>query len=81
MQKVNKEEIRKIFMETFSDSKIPSDITNLKLGEIEEWDSLGNFNLLLAIEEYYKVKFDVDQMSSIKSVKDIIKNLEKISNK
>lgn len=81
MQKINKEEIRKIFMETFVDSKVPSDIENLKLGEIDEWDSLGNFNLLLAIEEYYKVKFDMDQMSSIKSVKDIIYNLEKILNK
>lgn len=81
MQKINKEEIRKIFIETFADSKIPGDIANLKLGEIEEWDSLGNFNLLLAIEEYYKVKFDMDQMSSIKSVKDIINNLEKIFNK
>ena len=48
----------------------------MKIGDLDEWDSLGNLNLLLAVEEFFNVKFDVEQMSNIKSVSDIINNLD-----
>ena len=49
MIKVKLEDIENILLSTFSDFKKDKPIINLQLGDIDEWDSLGNFNLLLAI--------------------------------
>ena len=46
-KKIN--QLRNIFCETFPDAKIPKNIEKLKVGDFDEWDSLGNFNLLLAM--------------------------------
>ena len=45
------------------------------MGDIEEWDSMGNFNLILAVEQHYGVQFNLDDMEKIKSVREIIKAL------
>ena len=60
---------------TFTKSTIPKNIDNLKLGDFIEWDSLGNFNLLLEIEKEFNYRFDTTKFSEMKSVKDIKKNL------
>ena len=41
--------LRELMQQTFKNSLIPEDISNLKMGDFDEWDSLGNFNLILAI--------------------------------
>ena len=69
--------IKKILKETFSKSKIPNDISKLKMGDIKEWDSLGNFNLLLAIESEFKIRFSMKEISEIKSIKSLEQNLKK----
>lgn len=71
--------IKKALKDTFSNSKIPSNVSKLKLGDFKEWDSLGNFNLLLAIEEEFKIKFSMNEISKFKSVKEILSYLEKQS--
>ena len=65
-----------ILKETFVEANIPKEITELKIGDLKGWDSLGNFNLLLAIEEDFSIRFSMEQISGIKSVKDIILALE-----
>ena len=52
-------------------------INNLKLGSYKEWDSLNHFNLLLQIEKDFKIKFSTRDFSILKSVKQIIKVLNK----
>lgn len=69
--------ISSILNEVFADSKVPKNIKNLQMGDLKDWDSLGNFNLLLAIEEEFSIRFTMDQMSKIKKIKDIIEVLEK----
>ena len=69
--------IKKILKETFSKSKIPNDISKLKMGDIKEWDSLGNFNLLLAIESEFKIRFSMKEISEIKTIKSLEQNLKK----
>ncbi len=76
MNKKKINELREIFCKTFPNTTIPKNIEKMKVGDLDEWDSLGNLNLLLAVEEFFNVKFDVEQMSNIKSVSDIINNLE-----
>ena len=46
------------------------------MGDFEEWDSIGNFNLILAVEQKYKVQFEMENLDKIKSIKDIKKFLE-----
>lgn len=69
--------VREILTSTFPNSSIPSNCSDLKIGDLEEWDSLGNFNLLLAIEFEYAIRFSLEEMSEIKSVSDIVVALKK----
>jgi acyl carrier protein len=68
--------LRKIIVDTFSKSNIPENIDNLKMGDIDEWDSIGNFNLILAIEQKYGIRFNMEDLDNLKSVKEIKRLLE-----
>ena len=69
--------LRQILIDTFTKSNIPENIDDLKMGDFEEWDSIGHFNLILAVEQKFKVQFDMENLDKIKSIKDIKKFLEK----
>jgi len=74
--------LRQILIETFINSSIPENIDNLKIGDLDEWDSLGNFNLILAIEQNFGIQFNFDQLENLNSIAEITKALENdISNK
>lgn len=47
--------------------KITSDTLQ---GDVDEWDSLAHFKLVIQIEGKYGVKIPVNKVSSIKSVAD-----------
>ena len=38
---------------------------------LPEWDSLAHFCIVAAIEEKYKIKLEMNQIITIKSIKDI----------
>ena len=80
MKKIKIEDLIEIFTSVFPDSNIQNSILNLQLGDIEEWDSQGHLNLLLSIEDFYNIRFTMDQMAEIKSIKQIIEVLEGHSN-
>lgn len=40
--------------------------------DIEEWDSLNNINLVVAIEKEFKIKFNLEELISLKNVGDMI---------
>ena len=65
---------------TFRKSKIPKKINNLKIGDLKEWDSLGNFNLILEIEKVFNQRFSTKIFNQIKSIKDLKKFLNKSGN-
>lgn len=70
-------ELKKILKKVFTTAQIPSNIKNLKIYDIPEWDSLGNFNLLLEIEKHYKIRFSEVEISEITSIKKILEKLAK----
>ena len=76
MKEIDKN-LQKILRKVFKNSKIPKNITKLKLGDIKEWDSLGNFNLILEVENNFKIKFDTSDFSNISSIESIKKLLKK----
>jgi acyl carrier protein len=69
--------MREILLKAFNKSKIPKNISNLKIGDLKEWDSLGNFNLLLEIEKTFKIRFDFSEIENLRSVPAIIEALKK----
>jgi len=68
--------LRQILINTFTKSSIPENIDDLKMGDFDEWDSLGNFNLILAIEQSYQIQFDIEALEKLTSVREIKKFLD-----
>ena len=58
--------------EIFKKEKIPKNVNNLELGSLKSWDSLSHLNLLLVIEKKFKIKFTLDQMYELRTIKEII---------
>jgi len=49
----------------------PLSFDDLRMGAVEEWDSLTNLNLLLAIENEFSVRFSTEELASIQSLQEI----------
>jgi len=64
------EQIKNI-MEDIFETKINSLSDELGPNDIENWDSLGQMKLIVALEEMYKVKFEVSEMFEIFTLGDI----------
>jgi len=75
MQKVTEVQLKKVFKKLFSGS-FKGKFINLKLGDIKKWDSLGNFNLLLLIEKEFNFRFSNEEISELKSIKEILYTLQ-----
>ena len=75
MTKLDKK-LTDILKKVFKKKKINKKLDLLKMGDFKEWDSLGNFNLILEVERYFDIKFNAQDFSEISSIKDI-KNLLK----
>jgi acyl carrier protein len=72
MKVLDLRDIENILYEVFSVKKFPKKIEELKYEDFNEWDSLGNFNLLLAVEEFYNVRFTTEEITNIRSVKELL---------
>ena len=60
-----------IFKDVFDDEDIV--LTNeTTANDIEDWDSLAQINLLVAIKKEFKINFDLEEVSQYKNVGDII---------
>jgi len=51
--------------------------SNSKMYDFVKWDSMGNFNILLAVEKNFKIKFSSKEFNEIKSFKEILKVVKK----
>ena len=49
------------------------------MGDIKQWDSLGNLNLIFEIEKKFKIRFKTKDFSKITSIKDIIHFVKRLS--
>ncbi len=72
------ERIREIIAETINVS--PETITeSLAIGDIEQWDSMGNMAIIAAIEEQMGIEFPIEDLFELNSVQSIIDEIDKIS--
>lgn len=70
------EQVQQIFRTVFdNDSLILNDQTNA--GDIEDWDSLEQINLLTAMEKKFSIKFEISEVVSLANVGEMVDLLEK----
>lgn len=67
--------LREIFCEILELEECPDDFETLKMGDLLEWDSLANMNILLSIEEHYGIRFSVKEMEEINSIEKMNKKI------
>ena len=72
-----KKKLYKILQSVDTKIKIKDKTKNLEVGEVEFWDSLSHLNFMLAVEEKFKVRFSIDEMTNIKSINQIEQALSK----
>lgn len=71
--------INKIFAQVFKDPdiEINGDTTS---DDIKNWDSLNNMILVVMIEDFYKIRFDLDEVQNLKNVEDLCNCVAKYLN-
>lgn len=74
MNKKNKDKVYKIIKEVFplTEGEISNDWGP---DQIQEWDSLGHLNLVMALGEKFDVSLEFNEVMSIETVGDIYKVL------
>ena len=66
-----------IFQDIFDDEDIVlTEATNSD--DIEDWDSLEQIKLLVAIEKKYSIKFKLDDVAKLANVGDMVSLIEKM---
>ncbi len=61
------ERLNEVFRDVFDDSSIVVD-DNTTSKDIEDWDSLEHINLVGAVEQEFKMRFKMKEVSSMKNV-------------
>ena len=75
MRKDSTEKLREVISIAFPNSLLPENIMELGYGALEEWDSLGNFALLMLVEQEFGIEFTMKELSEVKSVHQILARL------
>ncbi|HEX3945985.1 MAG TPA: acyl carrier protein [Rhizomicrobium sp.] len=50
---------------------------DLKIGDIEQWDSVAHLDLMAEIELEFGVRFDLDEITTLTSLPELLSRLEK----
>ena len=50
---------------------------DLKIGDVEQWDSVAHLDLMSEIERAFGVRFDLDEIASLTSLSEIMASLAK----
>ena len=61
------ERLQQVFEDTFSDDSYQFSIDTTQ-DDVEEWDSLNQVRLLMAIEQEFDIKFDLEEMERLTGV-------------
>ncbi|MBR2526176.1 acyl carrier protein [bacterium] len=72
----NFEKLQTIFREVFDDESL-----NIKreysAADIEDWDSLAQINLIVAIEKEFNLKFNINEISALENIGDMLDLIER----
>ena len=69
-------ELQPIFQDMFDDDElVVTDETNA--AQIEDWDSLAQIRLVVAIEKHFSIKFNFGELQDLNDVGDMIDVIQK----
>lgn len=51
--------------------------SELRIGDVDQWDSVAHLDLMSEIEQEFGVRFDLDQMTTLTSLPELVDWLEK----
>lgn len=70
------ERLQVIFREVFDDENIilKRETTS---ADIDDWDSLAQINLIVAIEDEFKIKFNIEEISMLQNVGEMLDLIER----
>jgi len=51
--------------------------SDLKIGDVEQWDSVAHLDLMSEIEQQFGVRFDLDEITALTSLPELFSRLEK----
>lgn len=70
------QELQPIFHDVFDDETLViTNATNAK--QIEDWDSLAQIRLVVAIEKLFSIKFDFGELQNLKDVGEMVDVIQK----
>jgi acyl carrier protein len=72
--------LTKIFHDVMDDDSIVL-TPELTAADVKEWDSFNHINLIVAIEQSFKIKFQTAELESMKNVGHLVALIEKKVNK
>ena len=70
------QELTKIFIEVFGDESIVLEYETSS-SDIDKWDSLNNMHLIVAIEDFYKIRFELKEIQSLQNVGELCEFVDK----
>lgn len=70
-----KERLQEIFRDIFDDEKLEIR-EEMSAKDIEEWDSLAQINLIIGIEKEFGVKFNLEEVSKLKNIGEMLIQIE-----
>jgi acyl carrier protein len=50
---------------------------DLRIGDVDQWDSVAHLDLMSEVEREFGVRFDLDEMTTLTSLPELVKWLEK----
>lgn len=66
-----KERLQEIFRDIFDDEELEIR-EEMSAEDIEDWDSLAQINLIIAIEKEFGVKFNLEEVSKLKNIGEML---------
>lgn len=52
---------------------------SLAVGDIQEWDSMGNMAIIAALEERLGIEFPIDDLFELNSIEALVEEIDKLS--
>jgi acyl carrier protein len=66
--------VKKVFFDVFNCEVEDSKFYSLRMDDCDFWDSVGTINLVLAIEEEFKIRLS-GELSDIKSIPELVQHI------
>jgi acyl carrier protein len=70
------QKLNKIFHDVFDDDSIVL-TPELDASQVPEWDSFNHINLMVAVEQAFKIKFHTAELESMRNVGHLVALIEK----